>query len=155
MLTQSTTDRFWPKVDRSGGPDACWLWTAHRRDGYGQFRLDGRHQTAHRIAYELDRGHPPPPERPLVLHHCDNRPCCNARHLFSGTQTDNMRDAMAKGRKATGECNGLAKLTETQVREIRRRYGAGETQRPLAREFGVGQTTVGSVVRLETWAHVA
>ncbi len=97
------TERFWVKIDRSGGPDTCWPWTASRwPNGYGRFSVGGRIEYAHRVAYELDRSHPLPAERPFVLHHCDNPACCNARHLFSGTHTDNMADMLAKGRGRWG-----------------------------------------------------
>lgn len=86
-------DIFWSKVDRSGGPDACWQWLGFRdRIGYGHFS----HKLAHRIAWIARFGGIP--EGQQVLHHCDNPPCCNSRHLFLGTQADNMRDCVAKGR---------------------------------------------------------
>jgi hypothetical protein len=91
------TDRFWSKVDRSGGPDACWPWMAYRnRDGYGSFRVDDHTESAHRVAWVEENG--PVPEGMDVLHHCDNPPCCNPRHLFLGTAADNARDSVAKGR---------------------------------------------------------
>lgn len=50
-----------------------------------------------------------------------------------------------------GEAHHAAKLTATQVTEIRRRYAAGEQQRPLAREFGITQGTVTKIVRRAIW----
>jgi hypothetical protein len=95
--------RFWSKVDQRG-PDECWEWTASRNQfGYGQIML-GAYGTggkarpffAHRIAWELIHG---PIETGLfVLHRCDNPPCVNPAHLFLGDQSDNMKDAHAKGR---------------------------------------------------------
>lgn len=83
---------FWAKVDRRG-PDECWEWTTGReRYGYGHSVLG----TASRVAWELTNG--PIPDGQRVLHSCDNPPCCNPRHLFLGTQLDNVRDMMAKGR---------------------------------------------------------
>ena len=81
-------DRFWSKVDQSGGPDACWPWLGFRFNGYGKFWFDGRSRAAHRIAYELavapvDHGH---------LHHtCGKRECCNPTHLVSMTKSEHMR----------------------------------------------------------------
>jgi hypothetical protein len=91
----SEADRFWSKVDRTAGPDSCWLWTASKfRDGYGQFRLDGhgRNVSAHRYAYELLVG--PVPEG-LHLDHvrargCTSRACVNPAHLEPVTCRENL-----------------------------------------------------------------
>lgn len=97
MRSLQLVERFWAKVDKSGGPDACWLWTAGRSDwGYGHFRVGSKNLQAHRFAWELTRG--PIPAGLLVLHRCDNPPCCNSAHHFLGTHADNMADAKAKGR---------------------------------------------------------
>ena len=102
---QTFEERFWAKVDKSGGPDACWPWIGGcSSNGYGQFHVglkgDGTRLLiqAHRVAYELAHGPLGPGE--CSLHRCDNPPCCNERHLFKGTKTDNMRDSAAKGRNA-------------------------------------------------------
>ena len=56
---------------------------------------------------------------------------------------------------ARGERCGSARLTEKQVRELRRRHKNGEGLRPLAREFGVVHATVRLAVSGSTWSHVA
>lgn len=82
--------RIWDHIDKSAGPNGCWEWIGHRnRDGYGQ-------GLAHRRAWKSVNG--PIPEGMMVLHRCDNRPCCNPRHLYLGTAQDNIFDAMARGR---------------------------------------------------------
>lgn len=85
-------ERFWSRVDRSGGPDACWPWTARavKRGGYGDFQLRGRRYRASRYAYQLTHG--PIPPGLVICHRCDNPPCVNPAHLYSGTQSDNERD---------------------------------------------------------------
>jgi hypothetical protein len=92
--------RFWAKVDKSAGADACWAWTGKARSqyGYGAFNVGGRMVGAHRLAWELTNGviaggmH--------VCHRCDNPLCCNPGHFFLGTAQDNMDDMSAKGRRA-------------------------------------------------------
>lgn len=58
------------------------------------------------------------------------------------------------GAPSPGERNGAAKLTETDVRAIRRRHTEGHTQSAIGKVFGVSQQTVGRIVRRERWAHV-
>lgn len=152
-IGQSRSERFWAKVDRSGGPDACWPWTACRNErGYGYF-WTGRVAKAHRVAYELSSGLPPPAHLD-VCHRCDNPRCCNQTHFFLGTRADNTADMLAKGRGADfrGENNGRAKLTAEQVREIRATSGL---LREAAARFGVTMAQVSDIRRGKSWAHVS
>ena len=58
--------------------------------------------------------------------------------------------------RARGSRHGAAKLTERDVREIRRRYGKGrETFAALATAFNVSPQTVGGIVHRRSWQHVA
>ena len=72
----------------------CRPWMGTRnRNGYGLLNLT---LCTHRLAWELANG--PIPRGLLVLHHCDNPPCCNPDHLFLGTHADNAADRTRKGR---------------------------------------------------------
>lgn len=164
-------DRLWAKVDRSGGPDACWPRMGYRTPfGYGQisqrsksggWRLIG----AHRAALELTLGRPLERDE-SACHRCDNPPCCNPAHLFLGTPAENSADAKAKGRMRSGDRHGSrlhperilrgeaqpnAKLTAVQVEEIRVRYQWGHA-RELGREFGVDPSHICAIVRRARWA---
>jgi hypothetical protein len=92
-------------IDRD--PAQCWEWQRSRsRQGYGRL---GPRVYAHRLAYEVFIG--PIPDGLHVLHHCDNPPCCNPAHLWSGTVADNMRDRDAKGRNGSKrKAAGLPRL---------------------------------------------
>lgn len=140
------------------GKDECWLWLGERQpNGYPKIRVEGRYVTVTRIVYEQYYGRPLPVEKPLALHHCDNPPCVNPRHLWAGNHRDNMQDMKNKGRDnhARGEDNGFARLTARQVQDIRARYAAGEPQAALGTEFGVWQGHISRIVRREVWRHVA
>ena len=56
--------------------------------------------------------------------------------------------------KRRGERNGQAKLTDDDVREIRRRVAAGALQKDVAAMFGVQKMQVSRIVRGERWSHV-
>lgn len=145
---------FDTKIDKT---DYCWWWMGSKQSqGYGDFRYEGKRYVAHRLSYELTYG--PFPKELSVLHRCDNPSCVRPEHLFLGTQLDNMRDRMHKGRwkggSPPGEGNGSAKLTDEQVRQIRIRRAAGEGARALGREFGVAHVQIVKIVQRKTWKHI-
>ena len=159
--------RFWEKVEKLGTEAGCWLWTsAIHTEGYGMLYLNGKAVRAHRIMWEITYG--PVPQGLFVLHRCDLRCCVNPAHLFLGTNQDNVDDMMRKGRHRKpdpeflsarlretvrkGEEHSSAKLTEEQALEIVRRYKAGgETHRSLGKEFGTDHTTIGDILRKQSW----
>lgn len=152
--TEKDIARFWSKVDCSGGPDSCWIWTAGRSGGYGTFRFPGETK-AHRVAWILTSGKIPGGLH--VLHSCDNPPCCNPNHLRCGTHADNMSDMAAKKRSRSprGEGVSIAKLTEADIPVIRRLYAEdGLSQQAIADRYGVSQEAISCVVRRDTWKHV-
>lgn len=144
-------ERFWDFVDRSGDND-CWTWIGHtNKKGYGTFRggKGGRMIKAHVFSWILHHGDIQKDGsyfgRLFVLHHCDNPSCVNPRHLFLGTNEDNMNDVKRRGR-------GVAGLTWDDVREMRRLWATGEWyQSGLGQVFGVSDVTVGLITRGETW----
>lgn len=77
------------------GPSHEWTGATQGSLGYGSIRVDGRRRLAHCVAFFLAEGRWPSPQG---LHHCDNPPCVRREHLFEGSQADNQRDMVAKGR---------------------------------------------------------
>lgn len=147
-------ERLWSKVQR-GDSSSCWLWTgAKTPGGYGIILLDhrpGNITTAHRAAYMVTNG--AVPDGLIVMHSCDTPLCCNPAHLSVGTQRQNLADMRARGRdgdhRVFGERHGRMRVTDAQVRQIRRRYEKGESQQAIADRFGISQTQVSRIIRGE------
>jgi hypothetical protein len=106
---------------------------------------------AHRIAYALIKG--AIPDGQIVRHRCDNPGCCNPKHLEIGTHSDNMGDALDRGRFALGQDHGRTTLTEEQALYIKRNPDR-KKQRVLAEEFGVAVSTVSYIRRGRSWSRL-
>ncbi len=134
--------------------------------GYGRVTNDGVTMGAHRAAW-ID-AHGPIPDGMFVCHHCDNRACVNADHLFLGTPKDNMDDMWAKGRgnpgRMPGERNPSAKLTDAQVLEMRgkhvpeyTKFGRNRTRsniQELAAEYGMSVPQVHKIINNQARTNV-
>lgn len=147
------TERFWSKVDKKGVDD-CWLFTSnHGGTQYGMLSVPkGQEYFAHRISWIIHNGSIP--DGLLVLHTCDVPKCVNPKHLFLGTNQDNMDDMVKKGRSLKGVKHPSSRLTDTQVKEIRRLHHMGNSQTVLARLYGVSQTLISAIVRRKKWTHI-
>jgi hypothetical protein len=145
-------ERFWGKVDITTDKN-CWLWQGcPSTRGYGRFSFRGYNYKAHRVAYFLATGRID--NELMVLHKCDVRLCCNPRHLYQGDAKQNTQDALQRGHhtRVFGESNGKTKLTEGQVKLIRKSYKRGlVTQKSLALRYGVGETTIYYICTGERW----
>jgi hypothetical protein len=136
----------------------CWLWSNGMvGPGYGITRHAGKPILAHRLSWILFRGEIPKGEGfhgTCVLHKCDVRACVNPDHLFLGTNLDNIKDRVAKGRSNTpvmrGEKNPSAKLTTDDVKMIRSLRGVVSGVN-LAKRFGVTPQNICSVQKQASW----
>lgn len=151
-------ERFWSKVRKADG-DGCWLWGSYcdRRGGYGIFVVRSgptRTEKAHRMAYLLTYGGACAAGL-VVRHRCDNPGCVRPGHLVLGTQSDNIRDMVERGRSSRGANHWRSRLTVEMVRDIRRSREAGETIESIRRRLGVSRSAVSFVLSGRTWGHVA
>jgi hypothetical protein len=140
--------------------DGCWTWIGGLGPGgYGRFQFNKRRIGAHRASYELYIG--PIPKGLCVCHKCDNRVCVNPKHFFLGTIAENNLDKYLKGRHGKGESvsnkgmdNGASKLTDDEVKEIKKLLRQGISQQKIADRFGVAQTNISLIKRGLKWKHI-
>lgn len=130
----------------------CVIWEgAKLKGGYGVTTYEGRTQTAHRVAYK--RVHGEIPVGMVIMHSCDNPACVNPEHLSLGTQSQNRKDCINKGRAnvPSGAGHYNAKLTVDIVIEIR---SSCLTDSELADLYGVSRRTVSDARRYITWREI-
>ena len=132
--------------------DECIPWPGYRgtRD-YGQIVYQNKTRKAHSVSYALHVG--PIPQGMVIRHKCDNPPCVNPRHLEIGTQADNVRDAVERGRWQLGETHNRAKLTESQVLEIRE-LAKTTPLNILAEKYSMDSSQVCRIVNRKSWRHI-
>ncbi len=147
---EKTKKRLFNKIVKT---NTCWNWTGGiNHKGYGLFSIKHKMFLVHRVSFKLFKG-----EIPLkmqVNHSCDNPICINPKHLWLGTQQDNVNDMIKKGRAryAQGENVNTAKLRDFEVRKIRSLYSTGEfTYKELALKFDVEKSNIGMIIRNKTW----
>jgi hypothetical protein len=137
-------------------PGMCWIWQgALKVTGlpYGKFKDEGdRSRPAHCVAFEIFNGRALVPGE-KVLHTCDNPPCCNPDHLYSGTDLQNAHDRESRGRSnpRRGEAHHKTHLKAEDVRAIR---ASTLSQRVIAGQYGIHQQSVSKIKRGIRWGHV-
>ncbi len=149
-----TDARFDAKVERVPFSE-CELWSGGLTVmGYGQFNANGKNMGAHR--YQWIRHNGPIPDGLCVLHTCHNGHlgCVSIDHLKLGTRTDNARDREEAGHTPKGDSHYKARLTEADVKEIRRLRAEGGRPVDLAKQFGVASQTICNIAARRIWKHV-
>lgn len=155
IVHQCVREKFWSHVDKRGTSD-CWEWKSYKagRFGYGSMRVRDERtgktvaRAAHRVSWEIHNNRLIPSGM-KILHSCDNPGCVNPSHLSLGTQKDNVRDMISKGRSPH------FKVTKDTVLEIRKlRNEQGLLVREVAEKLNVSETIVQDVANWHTWKNV-
>lgn len=142
---------------RMNGDCMEWLGGTDRK-GYGCLKWKDKNKRAHRLSYELTYGEIP--KGFLICHSCDNPLCINPKHLWAGTSKQNTLDMMAKGRGnmikgkrlKNSPLRPCAKLSEDDVRAIRKRLGNGETAVNIAKSYNVSDRTISDIKTGRNWS---
>ena len=146
-------------VDEKTG---CWNWQgAPSNWGYGviagpingkRYVKKGQQMLAHRVSWIIHYGDIPEGEGShgtCVMHKCDNRLCVNPDHLMLGTQSDNVKDMIEKGRKRSGTPSGVnhwnAAIQDPEAIKLIR--STKRQTKALAEKFGVHICTIKRIRR--------
>lgn len=162
ILKESDIIRFWGKVKITANDNHCWEWIGRSnspKKSYGAFDLITGAFAAHRISYLINNKKDP--KEKGVLHTCDNPKCVNPKHLFLGTNNDNIRDKVLKNRQARNVAwnkgrktdyylwnNSMCKATEEDFIKMKYLYENEKISvNNLAKEFGVSKKAVSTSIR--------
>lgn len=142
-IRESDIARFWSKVNKT---KKCWVWVGRiGTHGYGVFSIARKNFRAHRFSYSIIHGDL---NGLSVLHKCDNPACVNPDHLFLGTQNDNIKDMVAKGRNPT------SKLTIEVVSEIKKDIRSGAKVKDVAKKYGISLGMSSLIKNGHSWKEI-
>lgn len=152
--------KFFSRVNKNGpipkeGFSPCWIWTGcMHKSGHGQTQFQGMGvQYTHRLSWQIANGNIPPGM--CVCHTCDVPACCNPRHMFLGTRSDNMRDMWAKARGVHND--NAARCLESRRRQLAMSdseivatviepFAAGESVKSICAATGLGPQSVRGLI---------
>lgn len=146
----------WMDAHVSYDGDDCLKWPFNvNNNGRGAATLNGAMMSAPRAMCLLAHGEPPTPEHETA-HSCGkgHEGCINPKHLRWATSVENQADKIEHGTIVRGEAVNTAKLTEGDVREIRR-IGGTMNRVTIAAMFGVSPYTIYEVQTRRSWAWLA
>lgn len=130
--------------------DGCWNWRGRlNENGYGSIKHEGKRIYAHRASYMLNTG--PIESGKVICHSCDNPKCVNPSHLWAGTQNENIRDMISKGRQRAGR-----RWSEAEVLGFVSDWRSGKypTMKSMEIEFGMSGGTMTRIMKGQIWSTV-
>lgn len=141
----------------------CWVWCGYlMNNGYGGVRSGKNITYAHRLSYKLFKGDIPSGLH--ILHQCDVRACVNPAHLRAGTNQDNIRDSMVKGRRKRAYkprpymvgkewklkpeiCEGRRKIKTHMIPDIKKLISEGTPVNIIATKYNVSSSLIWKILK--------
>lgn len=124
--------------------------------GYRRVLIHGKHMRVARLVCEAFHG--PCPRGHECAHLDGNKDNNSATNLAWVTRSENTKHSILHGTysydRPSGARHPSAKLTEIEVREIRKKAAAGASRRALAAEYGISSTQAHRIIKQEKWANV-
>jgi hypothetical protein len=142
----------WIRENANHRGDSCLTWPLSTDDkGYGIVGINGKVRKSHRIMCELVNG-PPPGLKYEAAHSCGrgHKACCNPRHLFWKTRSENQRDRRIHGTQGKPGVSARSKMTPEQISEVRS-IGNRMTQKALARQFNCTPSNISKILSGARW----
>ncbi len=137
-FTEAQVVHFWDRT--TFFPSGCREWRGGQCNGYGSVRINQKHYFAHRVAYMIAHGSIP--DGLIVRHKCDNPLCCNVDHLEIGTDKDNSRDMVIRGRRKPP----TPKFSNADYLKIRKLWRDGWAQKRLAEKYHARVDTIQAII---------
>lgn len=150
----SGTPLKWLRAHTGHEGDDCLIWPFGRmKGGYGTVWFLGKTTPAHRVMCILAHGDPPA-GKPHALHSCGNGHlgCINQQHLRWGTASQNYEDSIEHGTASRGIRHGKNKLSEDDVRRIRKLIADGTAISAIARQYSVTHASIYEIRKGNNWA---
>ena len=143
-------ESFWAKV-RIKEDDDCWEWLMSiSNSGYGRFCYNQTTDYAHRVAWRLSTKGDIPNGK-IICHTCDNKICCNPRHLYLGTYSNNAEDKMERNPHRVGS---ISRFHDGDVWYMRQLYLSGVSQRRIADMFKTTQSHISQLINNKVGSNV-
>lgn len=146
---------FFTKLESAKINGDCVEWPSLTKGGYGQFSYSYKKYSAHRTSWEI-HNNAQIPKGKVIMHTCDNPSCVNPEHLRLGTQSDNVKDMIEKGRAnysydRSGESNPNSKVSRCDVAAIFEESG---THEDVAGKYVCPVNAVKNIRNRRTWLDV-